>query len=155
MQFDTKETGTGKATLEQFDVLIEGRVHEDGIPEIHQGSEVQIGLKFTLHTGLKPVQLQLSVNDEAQSQVVTYPIVNEAGEMLDFAAGQHDVTVALGSLDLNAGNYNFMLAVREKQSKINHLRKSGIAPFLVVADCVAWAPIVRPVTVGFCDEKIK
>jgi hypothetical protein len=49
----------------------------------------------------------------------------------------------LGSLDLNAGRYSFVIGVAERISNRCLRREQGLAPFQILADVIQWGSIVR------------
>jgi lipopolysaccharide transport system ATP-binding protein len=119
---------------------------DESVTEIQQGQILTVELQVYIQSSSKSNTIGLYIDDESQSQVVGYPLHDNDGNLLNFGNGLHTITIPLGVIDLNTGQYSFMIAITDMESKTTLLRIAGCYPFLVVGDKKMWTKIVRPVT---------
>jgi lipopolysaccharide transport system ATP-binding protein len=151
MKFSGNETGTGTVDLERFKMIINGNAH-DSNPEIKPGEELEVELNLLISPMLNQAHIRLMIDDEAQTPVITYPIVDRSCSRVSFSSGTHQIKIPLGLNDLNAGSYSFRVIIADANSGFIHMRKSCVSPFRVKSDDLAWSKIVRPVMIE--DVKI-
>ena len=144
MEFKGTENGDGSVILDAFNVLSNGICCAQDI-EIFQGEEVGIDMAFSIDFNAHEVFVTICIDDEAQSQVITCPVMDDKKNRVFFKPGSHGIKTSMGLLDLNAGSYSFQIVVQDARSRKCLLRKSGVAPFRVRADTVGWSKIVRPI----------
>ena len=146
MKLKGNESGMGGAKLESLEIIINGvKCSQDTV--IEQGDEVEIDLSFSVSSGLNPVFVMVSIDDQSESQVIAYPLMCDAKQRALYSPGSHQVTVPLGAINLNSGSYSFMVMIKDLETKTNLLRKSGVAPFRVKADIMTWAKMTKPIVV--------
>jgi len=114
--------------------------------EIQQGQDLTIELEVLIQSASESNTIGVYIDDESQSQVVGYPLHDMKGNLLEFGNGVHVIKIPLGVIDLNTGQYSFMIAVRDTVNQTTLLRIAGVYPFLVIGDKKMWTKIVRPVT---------
>jgi len=151
MEFKGSKSGKGGAKLESLEISVSGAIC-DLDPVISQGDEVEIDLSFSISSEIKSAVALVCIDDESQSQVIAYPLLNESNESAQYHPGTHRVRVPLGAIDLNAGSYSFLVAISDTESKTNLLRESGVLPFRVRADNMIWSKIVRPTKAIVCSK---
>lgn len=149
MKLEGTETGSGGGKLENFDIRINGCRSEPN-PEIQQGEEVAIDVSFSTDSSCGPVSLRIVVSDEAGAPIISFPLIGVNKDPIVFNKCDNRVNIPLGCLNLNTGNYSFTFGIFNSETKINLLRKSGVAPFRIKSAATDWAKIVKPITVH-CD----
>jgi hypothetical protein len=75
--------------------------------------------------------------------VMCLPFVHHDWQPAEPGFHQATFRIPLGTLELNAGRYSFIVLLQEKSSQKNLARVQGLAPFTMQADAVHWATIVR------------
>ena len=138
-------SGTGEAELLDFSLAADGH---DGLsgpePQLAQGTSAHADLSVHVAGGRNGAQLSLYIHDEALSPVVCVPVLDDTGNPLTLKPGNWRIRVPLGALELNAGKYSFVLAVRDDQSMVALCRIQGIFPFRIFASKSYWGKVVRP-----------
>ena len=146
MKLEGSETGSGGGKLENFDIRVNGFSSEPN-PEIEQGEEVAIDVAFSIDESCGPVSLRIVVSDEAGAPIISFPLIGVNKDPIVFNKSHNRVKIPLGCLNLNTGNYSFTFGIFDSETKINLLRKSGVAPFRIKSAATDWAKIVKPITV--------
>jgi homopolymeric O-antigen transport system ATP-binding protein len=145
IQTERLASGTGEAELLDFSLGANG---DDAFfrpePLITQGAIAHADLSVRVAGGRNGAQLSLYIHDEALSPVVCLPVLDDAGKPLTLRPGSWRVRVPLGALDLNAGKYSFVLAIRDDRSMVALCRVQGIFPFRIFASTTYWGKVVRP-----------
>ena len=77
-------------------------------------------------------------------QVVCTPIHDARSQMLCLPPGEHLLEIPLGIIELNAGKYNFVVAILDANTSIVLARVEGLRSFRVLSDQTQWGNIVRP-----------
>ena len=152
MEFKGSESGAGGVKLTALKMQTNGAILNESNPVIPQGEEVVVEVCFSIDKYPRSVGLLLCIDDEAQSQVINYPVLDDLNGPISFGPGTHRVKIPLGVIDLNTGSYSFMVALNDTETKINLLRKSGVTPFRVKADTLSWSKIVRPTKAIVCSK---
>ena len=151
MKFIGSRSGTGNAKLESFEIF-QDDTDLGSDPVINQGQDIQALVGFSVDGFQRQFIVRVLIDDEAQTPIIAYPLIDYSGDIMRFDSGRYKVKVPLGEIDLNAGVYSFMVAIIDDDTQAIELRESGIAPFSVVADRMMWSKVVRPVKVDF--EKV-
>jgi lipopolysaccharide transport system ATP-binding protein len=138
-------SGTGEAQVEVQSFTIADRVQSDH-PRIPQGSLGVLVVRVTIAPRAGRATLGAFIIDEAATPVISLPVTDEARQARLFESGDWRVEIPLGALELNAGRYAFVLAVRDAETSTILVRSEGQAPFTVVADHAHWGHLVRPVS---------
>lgn len=142
-----QESGTGTAEL--HGVNIEGvRPSQAGepMPVLSQGDNLTLTTDFTITENGELARLTLAVDDETANQVITFPVVDEAGKPLPFRPGKYQVQVNLGPIELNAGKYSIMFGITGMTTQMLLIRVQGVCPFQVSSQISHWSTLVRPIT---------
>jgi lipopolysaccharide transport system ATP-binding protein len=150
MEFKGSESGAGGVKLTSLKIQTNRIVLDESNPVIPQGEECDVEVCFSIDAHLRSARLLLFIDDESQSQVINYLVLDDLNIPISFGPGTHRVKIPLGVIDLNAGSYSFMVALNDTETKINLLRKSGVTPFQVKADIMSWSKIVRPIKATVC-----
>jgi lipopolysaccharide transport system ATP-binding protein len=138
-------SGTGEAELLDFSLAADG--HDELAqpePRLAQGTSAHADLSVRVAGGRNGAQLSLYIHDDALSPVVCVPVVDDTGNPLTLRPGDWRVRIPLGPLELNAGKYSFVLAVRDDHSMVALCRVQGILPFRIFASQSYWGKVVRP-----------
>ena len=137
----------GLGTVEIDKVGIRG-VDPDGKPSsefLAQGCPAFVDLNFTVREPSEAAKVNVSIDDESGSQVITCPVVDENGRYLEFRQGTHRLHLDLGKIELNSGKYSVLVGARGAVSDSILVRSQGNCPFRVAAPMNLWSKIVRPV----------
>jgi len=137
----------GLGTVEIEKVTIRG-TDADGNPSselLAQGHPASIELAFTVREQNETAKINVFIDDESGSQVITFPVVDENGRYLDFHKGAHRFHLDLGKIELNSGKYSVLVGARGTVSETILVRSQGNCPFRVSASMNLWSKIVRPV----------
>jgi lipopolysaccharide transport system ATP-binding protein len=145
VEYDVQSSGTGAARVLDLDLLVEGRQVEGEEPSIRQGSEISVVLRLQVDGPRRAARVHLFIHDEAAAPIVCTPIHDRTGELLELPPGEHRLELPLGTLDLNAGKYSFVLSVQDSEDGVSLTRTQGLRPFRVFADKTHWGKVVRPV----------
>ena len=142
---DANIAGTGGALISKVH-LICPEILSDTLAEepiIPQGSQVYLEFEITNYTALQAC-LSIYIMDNSISPVICYYASNQASHPLNkVPKGLTKLRVNLGSLELNAGRYSFVVAVSDPLTKQSLTRVQGICPFRIRADNVQWGQFVR------------
>ncbi len=137
--------GTGgalisKAYLVSPDILSDALAEEPIIP---QGSQVYLELEIINHCALQ-ASLAIYIMDNSISPVICYYASSQTSHPLNkISKGLTKLRVNLGSLELNAGRYSFVLTVTDPLARQSLTRVQGICPFRIRANDVQWGQFVR------------
>jgi lipopolysaccharide transport system ATP-binding protein len=120
--------------------------------EINHGAELDIKVDVFIQSSSDKNRIGIFIEDEARTQLIEYPLENEQGEIVLFANGRHTILIPLGRIDFNTGNYSFMIAIHDLDTKIALLRVAGLNPFTVKGNKISWAKIIRPTITKLPDS---
>jgi hypothetical protein len=112
------------------------------MPTLLQGVECTVTFRVKIeaeHTA----ELWVVIQDAALAAVLSIPVMDVQGQIIELPPGEHTLRVPLGVMELNAGRYSFVIGVREVRLNTNLCRHQGIGPFRVHAERVHWAKLVR------------
>jgi lipopolysaccharide transport system ATP-binding protein len=137
-------SGSGDAELVELSLVADGAALDGREPQVHQGTAAEADLRLHIHGSASAAQLSLFIHDEALTPIVCIPVVDETGEPLALAPGEWRLRVPLGPLELNAGKYSFVVAVRDASTRIALCRVQGVCPFRIYAARSEWGKVVRP-----------
>lgn len=113
-------------------------------PVIQQGTDATARLVFRIDDQYAGATVILYIHDEAMAPLVCVPILGSDHDLLHIPAGLHDLDISLGRIDLNAGKYSFVVAVRDATTSVVLTRVQGLRPFRVFSSYTYWGRIVRP-----------
>jgi lipopolysaccharide transport system ATP-binding protein len=119
---------------------------DDSAIELQQGSNLTIQMHVYIQSNNASNAIGIYIDDESQTQVIGYPLHDGEGNLIYFGNGFHLINIPLGNIDLNTGQYSFMIAITDTEDKATLLRIAGVYPFHVVGGKKLWTKIVRPVT---------
>lgn len=144
IELDKQVSGTGEAELLGFSLVIDGVEINDNEPQIPQGTVAYADLRLRIAGPRKGAQLSVYIHDEALTPIVCVPVIDEADDPLCVKVGHWHIRVPLGSLELNAGKYSFVIAVRDADTLLSLCRLQGVLPFRIFASKSHWGKVVRP-----------
>lgn len=145
MKFVGSETGQGGVKLQEFRLSSEPDKIETDDPVIERGKHLSVSIDMKVEPRRDPVIIELLIADEALSSVISYPVIDQSGIEATFEAGNHNITVNLGQVDLSPGRYSFKFIASTYTKKVILVRKTAIKPFTIVSDTVSWASIIKEV----------
>lgn len=147
IKVERQESGTGGAAVHSIGLVPRQSDPGNGEPCIEQHEPVDIDLAFDLGTNHSSAIVRVFICDESMSNVICFPLMSCQTSDGTFPPGEHRVRLPVGSLDLNAGRYSFLVAVIDSTTRQTLCRVQGLAPFRVTSSQLLWCKIVRPVSV--------
>jgi lipopolysaccharide transport system ATP-binding protein len=155
VKHQVQTTGAGGAHILGMELLADGKRLADAEPSLPQGVHLGAVLRVRIDPGRR-AQIAIGSHDEAMAPVIHTEIHDAHGRTIELGAGEHLIEVPLGVVDLNAGKYSYVVALRDPSLRQTMARAQGIAPFRVIADRTYWGKIVRhavaKVTTSQADE---
>ena len=113
-----------------------------------QGTPGALLVAFEVRPGFGVAELQVNITDESGVPVVAVPVLDHNGAVRLFPEGKHELAIAFGSLELNAGSYCCTAVFRSPPDSRVLNRTEGLSAFLVSAPRSYGARIVRPFSPG-------
>jgi lipopolysaccharide transport system ATP-binding protein len=144
VNLERQESGTGEASIKRLCLKVDGEEQNSHEPQIYHGAEASLVLHLHIEAGRIGARLHIYIMDEAMSPIVCIPVQDLHGRMLCVNAGDSNMEIPLGPLELCAGKYSFTIGVMDAETAISLMRVQGLLPFRIFADCVHWGKIVRP-----------
>ena len=144
VKHEQQTSGTGDARVLGLDLLVNGEMDTGEEPSIHQGSSVTVLLRMQVDGPRACAHAWLYIHDEAKLPLVCTPIHDAYSQMLCLPPGEHLLEIPLGIIELNAGKYNFVVAILDANTSIVLARVEGLRSFRVLSDQTQWGNIVRP-----------
>lgn len=145
----TQVSGAGGASVMHLSMSVNG-VELGDDPLIKQGAEATVRVRVRIEAGRRG-QMTVLIDDATLAPMIGIPVVDEHGAYVDLVEGEHELIVPLGLLDLNAGKYAVLVAIRNADDQTNLCRHQGLRPFRIHAARVYWAKIVRTVPSTYLD----
>lgn len=140
---EVSKAGTGEANI--VAIRIANQVEMGGSPRIEQGCVADLLLEFEISGDAQDAILSVYIMDESMSPLMCFPVMHASGDQYRFGRGRHSIQLSLGKLELNAGKYNFTVAIADPQRRVTLNRTQGLNEFRVYAEKTNWARVVRPV----------
>lgn len=145
VRHERRVSGTGAARVLDLEFPSEGLPAFPGATIIPQGASVTARLTLDVERSCHGAEVLLYIHDEAMAPLVCFPVQDTASHLLRLGPGQHQLDIPLGPMELNAGKYSFVVAVRDPENHTIFARAQGLLPFRVFAESAYWGRIVRPV----------
>lgn len=146
VQREQSVSGSGDASVAGMD-LVGDRVERGdnaGQVRIRQGEPAYVEFDVDVHSSIRAALVNVYILDETFSPLVGVPLTDSDGGAFTLTSGISRVRVALGTVELAAGSYSFMIAVSDADTRTILCRSQGLCPFRVTAPRAYWAKIVRP-----------
>ncbi|MGB2401930.1 MAG: ABC transporter ATP-binding protein, partial [Akkermansiaceae bacterium] len=86
------EFGSGRASLDYLNIISDDSVCEHD-QVLKQGDEIAIDLTVTVGSSLQPVKLTVFIDDEMQSHVIHFPLLDKDQSALAFESGSHQIRI--------------------------------------------------------------
>jgi lipopolysaccharide transport system ATP-binding protein len=150
VKHDAQISGSGGAELMKMELLVDGVPLAENEPGVMQGTCVDAILNLRIAEG-KNANCFLYIHDEAQAPIVCIPLFDTESNPVELKSGEYRVMISIGSLDLNAGKYSFVLGIRDAKNMVTLTRIQGLKPFRVISDKTYWGKVVRPAIPKFLD----
>ncbi len=135
-------SGSGDASVLDLHLSANGVALENDTPTILQEQELTATVRIRIEKE-QLGEMSITVADATLTALLVIPVVDENGTPISLGPGEHELQIPLGPVELNAGLYSFVIAVRNASTKVNLCRHQGVHPFRVHADRVHWAKFVR------------
>ncbi len=136
-------SGTGEAEIYSVELMVSNQYVDSLEPTIPHGAEIGFRIKLHISSNRSGAVMQVNISDEAMNQVVCMPVNNIDGKLNKFPAGELDIQVSMGTVELASGKYSIMVAVMDPKTNESLSRVQGLSPFRVISDRVHWGKIVR------------
>jgi len=141
-------TGSGQVCVASLSLTLADGSALGNPSVIDQGSHVVVKLKLAVAADMGGVKLSLAMMDASQNGIASLPLVEEDGRQAWFGPGEQDLSISLGAIELNAGNYSIMVVAQDYGTERTLLRHEGAAVFQVHSPNMnSVAKIIRPVRV--------
>jgi lipopolysaccharide transport system ATP-binding protein len=140
--------GSGGLDIRSIDFQVDGLVVEDGLPHIDQGKAGCLKLTLEVDASVRRCRVVPYVADETHFALMGFPLVDDHGNELRFGPGSHHVSVQLGPMEMNPGNYSFILLAEDVDTGRYLRRDQGLFPFRVRSTSLKWGKFTRPVKVS-------
>jgi lipopolysaccharide transport system ATP-binding protein len=137
-------SGTGEARVLGLDLVVDGKTLTGEEPTVPQGSSATAVLRLQVDGPRVGAHVVLAIHDETTAALVCIPICGADSRTLHLPPGEHVLDVPLGTMELNAGKYMFVVSIVDLASGTALGRAQGLRPFRVFAKGVVWGKIVRP-----------
>jgi len=144
VKYQRQTSGTGEAQILGLDLLVADEMLTGEEPIIPQGSSATVALRMHVDGPRACAHAFLTIHDEAMAPLVCTPIQDADSRMLCLSSGEHLLEIPLGVVELNAGKYNFVVAIVDANTSVVLTRVEGLRPFRVFSDRTHWGKIVRP-----------
>lgn len=137
--------GSGGLDVQSIDFQVDGLEVEDGLPHIDQGKPGFLQLSLEVDASVRRCRVTPYVADETLYSLIGFPLLDKEGNELLFGPGIHQVSVPLGPMEMNPGNYSFVLLAQDLDTGRYLRRYQGLFPFRVRSTNLRWGKFTRPV----------
>ena len=138
--------GTGEAHVNSIAIRNPLVDKDQKILKISQGATCSLHLRVTIADTVPGSTLFLIIMDASQNGIVFSAVCDSSFRKIVFKSGCHDLMIELGTIELAAGNYSFVVALKKASDETILIRHQGLAPFQVTASTMdSMAKIIRPV----------
>jgi lipopolysaccharide transport system ATP-binding protein len=143
IKLERQESGTGSAKINYVCLKVEGQEQLEQEPRIHHGSNGSLLIRGEITDPNIKAVVTVGIVDEAMMPIISVPLQDHQGQALLVGAGEFELDVPLGQLELRAGKYSFLVAITDGESNTFLTRVQGLQPFRIHADRAHWGKIVR------------
>ena len=148
VQHAAQVSGSGGAEVLALGLRVNGEILAIDNVLLEQGTSAAAQLTVRIDAGRRGANLLLQINDEAMAPLLCVPVLGPDRRLLQLPPGLHRLEIPLGDLDLNAGKYSFVIAVRDSDTSSVLTRAQGLNPFRVFSRHTYWGKIIRPIVMG-------
>jgi lipopolysaccharide transport system ATP-binding protein len=141
---EVQTTGAGGAQVLGLELLVNGEMVTGDEPRVAWGSSATAMLRVQVDASRARVIPAIFIHDEASAPVVSTPIRDASSQALALPPGEHLLEIPLGTIELNAGKYHFVVGMLDVATGTGLARVQGLRPFRVISKGVTWGKIVRP-----------
>lgn len=141
---DVQISGTGEAQVLGLDLIVDGETLTEKEPSVNRGSLASALLRIQVSGPRTGAYVSINVLDETMSPIISTPIRESESKLLCIPPGEHQIKIPLWEIDLNGGNYSFVVAMRDVDTSVSLARVQGLRPFRVLSDGAYWSKVVRP-----------
>jgi hypothetical protein len=153
VEHSSQVSGSGGAEVRDLAIWAGERMHTGSETVVEQGAAVEVRLLVRIKEVCRCASMLLYINDESMAPLLCVPLLSPDGGKLPIRPGLHNIEIPLGRLDLNAGKYSFVVAIRDADTSAVLTRVQGLRPFRVFSQRTYWGRIVRPAMLN--DEQIR
>lgn len=141
---DVQISGTREAQVLGLDLIVDGEALVEKEPSVNRGSLASVLLRIQVSGSRAGAYVSVNVVDETMSPIISTPVRESESKLLCVPPGEHQIKIPLWEIDLNGGNYSFIIAIKDVDTSILLARVQGLRPFRVLSDGAYWSKIVRP-----------
>ncbi|MGB2091996.1 MAG: polysaccharide ABC transporter ATP-binding protein [Akkermansiaceae bacterium] len=141
---EVTNAGNGQAEIKAIYLRNDKQPGVD-VSEVEQGSSCFLDVEVDVKKPSTTAKLSVYIMDETSTPIIHLPLVDAEGSPCFISDGVSNIRVALGAMDLCAGNYSFTCLVTSSENDIVMARTQGLSAFRVLAGDLNWGKIVRPV----------
>lgn len=135
-------SGSGEASVIDLSLAADDVLLKGDTPTLQQGQALTATVRVKVEQG-QLAEVNVVIADATLTGLLNIPVMDERGDPILLGPGEHELQVPLGLVELNAGLYSFIVALRNPTTKINLCRHQGVHPFRVHAERVFWTKFVR------------
>jgi lipopolysaccharide transport system ATP-binding protein len=154
VQHDSNTAGLGTVTVDKVSIVGRDPHGNPSDDTLWQGFEAAVELEFTVSEENEPARISVSIDDISNAQVITFPLINDDNQPMEFGKGRHSINLSLGKIDLNSGKYSVLIGASGAKTRNSLARSQGNAPFRVIAENNAWSKIVRPIVPNLLSNNL-
>jgi hypothetical protein len=141
---EVQTSGAGGAQVLGLELLANGEVATGDEPRVPWGASATAMLRVRVDASRARVIPSIYIHDEASAPVISIPIRDALSGSLVLPPGEHLLEIPLGTIDLNAGKYSFVVGMLDVATGTGLARVQGLRPFRVISKGVSWGKIIRP-----------
>jgi homopolymeric O-antigen transport system ATP-binding protein len=139
---------SGEAEVMSVKLLVNNQAVDVDEPVIPHGAELGVRIRLRIDGNRAGANVNVQIMDASMSPLIVMPLHNPEGALNQFPAGELEVELAAGSLELAAGKYSINVVVMDSRTREVLARAQGLGPFRVISDRMYWGRLVRHVVVG-------
>jgi lipopolysaccharide transport system ATP-binding protein len=140
--------GPGGVTMRHLELEVPGLVVENGLPHIDQGNSGFLRFEMEVDSSVDRCRVVPYIADETHLPCIGFPLMDQQGREHSFGPGIHQITVPLGPMEMNPGNYSFTLLAQDVDTGRYLRRDCGLFPFRVRSGGLLWGKFSRPAVIS-------
>lgn len=132
-------SGSGEAVINRVEFFVSGGAKASDLT-IQHGAQLNLDLNLTTRNNAR---VEIYLHTMAMIPIVASRVCDKDKNPLLLGPGTHQLTINLGSVDLNAGRYILMVSIEDADTRKSLSRIEGAATLTVTNHRVDWGVISR------------
>lgn len=145
VKHEIQTSGNGKAEIYALELIVNEKTEMASEPMIPHGAKLGFRIRLRLDDTVAGATMLVNISDEAMNQVITMPVCDSEGAFNRLPAGELEIEIKMGTVELSSGKYSMTLGVVDSLTNEVLVRVQGLSPFQVIADRAYWGKMVRNV----------